>query len=157
MTKDIQIIFLGTGELKYEEQIKNLEKKWPNKIAAKIEFSSSLAHKFFAGSDMFLMPSMFEPCGQSQIFSMRYGTIPIAFRTGGLIDTITDYPKKSSTGFLFNDFNSISFLEKIDFAIETYNDSSKWSKIVNRAMKSDFSVNQMSKNYINLYQKILSN
>ena len=157
MTKDIQIIFLGTGELKYEEQIKNMEKKWPNKIAAKIEFSSSLAHKFFAGSDMFLMPSMFEPCGQSQIFSMRYGTIPIAFRTGGLIDTITDYPKKSSTGFLFNDFNSISFLEKVDFAIETYNDSSKWSKIIKRAMKSDFSVNQMSKNYINLYQKILSN
>jgi starch synthase len=100
---------------------------------------------------------MFEPCGQSQIFSMRYGTIPIAFRTGGLIDTITDYPKKSSTGFLFNDFNSISFLEKVDFAIETYNDSSKWSKIVKRAMKSDFSVNQMSINYINLYQKILSN
>ena len=154
---DIQLIFLGTGESRYEDHIKYLEDRWPKKIVAKVEFSSSLAHKFFAGSDIFLMPSKFEPCGQSQIFSMRYGTIPIAYKTGGLRDTITDYPKKGSTGFLFDNFNTDSFLDKINYSIEVFNQKSNWNKLIKRAMKCDFSVEQMASEYIDLYKKIISN
>ena len=157
MKKDIQIIFLGTGEQWYEDQIRDLEHRWPEKVVAKIEFSSSLAHKFFAGSDIFLMPSTFEPCGQSQIFSMRYGTIPIAYNTGGLSDTIIDYPRKGSTGFLFETFNAFSFLDKINYSLDVYNQKINWTKLIKRAMKCNFSVDQMALEYINLYKKIISN
>ena len=156
MNLDLQIIFLGTGDKHYEDAIRYWAKKWPNKISASIEFSSDQAHRIFAGSDLFLMPSIFEPCGQSQIYSMRYGTLPLAFATGGLLDTITDYPKKGSTGFLFYRFDKYDFVEKLKYSLEIYKESKKWNKIVKRAMTADFSVNKMAKDYIKLYKKIIN-
>ena len=101
------------------------------------------------------MPSTFEPCGQSQIFSMRYGTIPIAYNTGGLSDTIIDYPRKGSTGFLFETFNTFSFLDKINYSLDVYNQKINWTKLIKRAMNYNFSVDQMALEYINLYKKII--
>ena len=157
MEKDIQIIFLGTGEYIYEDKLKEWSDRWPNKIKSCIEFSVEQAHKFFAGSDLFLMPSIFEPCGQSQIFSMRYGSIPIVYHTGGLRDTIVDYPKKGSSGFIFYEFTKEKLIEKMDHSIQIFNNKNKWKKITKRAMKKNFSVIKMAEQYINLYKKIISN
>lgn len=154
MEKDIQIIFLGTGDYFYEQKIKEWSLKWPEKIKSSLDFSVELAHKIFAGSDLFLMPSIFEPCGQSQIFSMRYGSIPIAYKTGGLIDTVIDYPRRGSTGFLFDNFSQNSFIEKIDYALSIYKNKTHWEKLIKRAMKKNFSVDNMAKEYIKLYEKI---
>ena len=155
MEKDIQIIFLGTGDYVYEQKIRDWSNRWPEKIKSSLEFSVEQAHRIFAGSDLFLMPSIFEPCGQSQIFSMRYGSIPIAYKTGGLIDTIIDYPRRSSTGFLFDDFSQNSFLEKINYALSIYPNKNKWEKLIKRAMQKNFSVDNMANEYIKLYKKIL--
>ena len=154
MEKDIQIIFLGTGDYFYEQKIKEWSLKWPEKIKSSLDFSVELAHRIFAGSDLFLMPSIFEPCGQSQIFSMRYGSIPIAYKTGGLIDTVIDYPRRGSTGFLFDNFSQNSFIEKIDYALSIYKNKTHWEKLIKRAMKKNFSVDNMAKEYIKLYEKI---
>ena len=110
--------FLGNGDKYYEQKLKKWAERWPEKIAISITYSSEQAHQLFAGSDLFLMPSIFEPCGQSQIYSMRYGTIPLAHAVGGLVDTIQPYPKRGSTGFLFKPFTADAFVSAVQYALK---------------------------------------
>ena len=157
MEEDVQFIFLGSGEKYYEDKLKKCAKRWPKKVAVSTTFSSEQAHQLFAGSDLCLMPSIFEPCGQSQIYGMRYGTIPLAHCVGGLKDTVIAYPKRGSTGFLFNSFTVEALVDVIKFSINTYNEPRRWRPLMKRAMKTDFSVEKMAKSYHSLYVSILKN
>ena len=106
MKMDLQLVILGVGEEKYHTLLNRLIVQYPNKIAGHLEFSESMAHQVYAGSDLFLMPSWYEPCGLSQMISLRYGAIPVAHKTGGLADTIVpfDFSKRQGNGFLFEDY-----------------------------------------------------
>ena len=156
MQEDIQLVVLGTGDNKYEEMFKYFQSKYPEKMAARIYFDEKEAHKIYAGSDIFLMPSMIEPCGISQLIAMRYGTIPVVREIGGLKDTVVAYNKYDGrgTGFSFRNFNAHELLFKIKDAVELYNDNDKWEKIIKQAMESKSDWATSSKEYIKLYKKL---
>ena len=151
-----QIIILGTGDRRYEEACREWAKRWPNQVSAWIEFSSQLAHQIEAGVDMFLMPSEFEPCGQNQMYSMRYGTIPVVHGVGGLEDSVIDYDKPGGTGFKFYGHTGDEFADCIDRALAVYAEAPAWQTLMKRAMEQDFSVVHMARQYIELYEAILS-
>jgi starch synthase len=146
-------IFLGTGEERYHKKLENLQTLFPNKIKIKIAFDNRLAHLIEAGSDMFLMPSRYEPCGLNQIYSLRYGTIPIVRKTGGLDDTIIDYTedKLTSTGFKFTDYTKEALQNVILNAVEIYNDKYNWYRLMQNAMRQDFSWEKQVLEYIKIY------
>ncbi|MBN2685997.1 MAG: glycogen synthase GlgA [Pontiellaceae bacterium] len=151
-----QVIILGTGDRRYEEACRAWVKRWPNQVSAWIEFSSQLAHQIEAGADMFLMPSEFEPCGQNQMYSMRYGTIPVVHGVGGLEDSVIDYDEPDGTGFKFHGHTSDKFADCIERALTVYADAPAWQTLMKRAMEQDFSVVHMARQYIDLYEAILS-
>ncbi len=145
-----QFVFLGTGHKEYENHLKKLEKKYPQKISAKIMFDIKLAQEIYAGSDIFLMPSRFEPCGLGQMIAMRYGTIPVVRATGGLDDTVN-----KKVGFKFKDFTKTDFYNALKSAIILYKTNpKKWKEMQINAMKKDFSWNSSAKKYIALYKKL---
>jgi len=155
LAKDIQFVLLGTGDEYYHEQFRAIATKYPEKIAVNLGFNAKLAQMIYAGSDMFLMPSRFEPCGLGQIISLRYGTIPIVRATGGLAETITDYntDKENGNGFSFREFSSGAMLDAIDRAIYVYNNCpDEWKALVRRAMEMDFSWDSSAKKYEELYK-----
>ncbi len=157
-TACIQIIVLGTGEYRYEEMFRYFENKYPNKIKAYIGYSEEIAHRIYASCDSFLMPSLFEPCGLSQLMSMRYGTLPIVRETGGLKDTVEAYNEyeQTGTGFSFKNYNAHEMLNTIRYALRIYYDQRKeWDEMVKRAMKQDFSWERSARAYEELYGKIL--
>ena len=145
-----QLVILGVGEKKYEEELLKLAKKYPKNIAVQIKFDPVLAQKIYAGSDFFLMPSRFEPCGLGQQISQRYGTLPIARKTGGLADTIKD----EKTGFLFKEYKANAFLKVIKKALKFYKNKKEWQKMQKRTMKKDFSWKKSAKKYLKLYRKL---
>ena len=148
---DMEIVLLGTGEPRYEEMFRKLAAKYPDKISVKIEFNNTLAHRIEAGADMFLMPSRYEPCGLNQLYSLRYGTIPIVRNTGGLADTIED----GVTGFKFYEYDAWKMLEAIKKAIDVFkNQPEKWSDMQKEAMSRDFSWDNSAREYIRLYKSI---
>lgn len=148
---DCQFVFLGTGQKKYEQHLTKLAKKYPNKFASKIMFDVGLAQRIYAGSDMFLMPSRFEPCGLGQMIAMRYGTVPVVRSTGGLADTVD-----SKVGFKFKEFSNKALLKSLKKACNTYYKKPKeWEKIQKNGMKKDFSWDNSAKEYLRLYKKIL--
>ena len=153
---NIQLVVLGTGE----EYIENIlrHQAWcnPTKLSANITFSNEMAHKIYAASDMFLMPSLFEPCGLSQMISLRYGTIPIVRETGGLADTIQPYNEFDDTGngFSFTHANSADMLFTIKRALEFYENTKLWRSLVRRAMKCDFSWDSSTKSYNDIYNSL---
>ena len=151
-----QLVMLGTGDARYEEICREWAARWPKQVCAWIEFSSELAHQIEAGVDIFLMPSEFEPCGQNQLYSMRYGTIPLVHGVGGLEDSVVDYSEKGGTGFKFHGHTPDSFLECLQRALDAYADRRKWTALMKRVMKKDFSVVHMAREYIALYKAILS-
>lgn len=155
MKMDIIFILLGTGEPKYHDMFTLISDKYPKKTGIKIGFDNALAHKIEAGSDMYLMPSRYEPCGLNQIYSLRYGTIPIVRATGGLDDTITDIhadPRKGY-GFKFNNYTSKSIEETVKRAVAYYSHKEAWAQLVWRAMSMDFSWEKSAKSYVKLYQQ----
>ncbi|CAN5539557.1 glycogen synthase [soil metagenome] len=156
MKENIQLIILGTGEEKYHEFLRKAEKKYKGKLAVQIGFDEDMAHRIEAGADMFLMPSKFEPCGLNQMYSLRYGTVPIVRNTGGLADTVTDYKKPGGNGFLFNKYDAKEFLQTIKTALKVYEDKDKWYKILRAGMTLDFSWNVSAKKYTALYKKLVS-
>lgn len=156
-TIDMQFILLGSGERKFEEFFQQLAEKYPEKVSVKIGFDENLAHQLYAGADVFLMPSHFEPCGLSQLISMRYGTIPVANSTGGLKDTVIEYDRatKSGNGFL-SDFNQNSpFSDALKRALALYQESEHWEAIKQNGMEEDHSWKQSSKAYEALYQELM--
>lgn len=151
------IIILGKGDAEFEDKVKRLGKSYKGKVSVKIGYDEAFAHRVYAGSDIFVMPSRYEPCGLGQMIAMRYGTIPVARKTGGLADTIEDYNPltNSGTGFLFEDFNSEAFLCSTRLAISAFSCKDKWIGLMKRAMEKDFSWKRSAMEYIDLYEFLI--
>jgi starch synthase len=154
MKLNVQLVILGTGDEKYQLLLEGLSKKYPDKLGLKIAFNNTLAHKIEAGADMFLMPSRYEPCGLNQIYSLKYGTVPIVRAVGGLEDTIEDYDPTTlqGTGFKFKDYSPSCMLETIKLALQVYRERSTWERLMIRGMAADFSWDRSAKAYVNVYQ-----
>lgn len=159
LKEDIQVVVLGTGDYMYEESFKSFQGRHPNKISANIKFSNELAHKIYAASDMFLMPSLFEPCGLGQLIALRYGSIPIVRETGGLKDTVTPYNEYDETGngFGFKNYRFEELLNIIKYALKIYENKDKWNNIVRQAMSADNSWEKSAKEYIEIYNQLIIN
>jgi len=155
----VAFVLLGTGNVKYHEIFEKIAKNHPKRTGIRIAFNEKLAHKIEAGSDMFLMPSRYEPCGLNQMYSLKYGTIPIVRATGGLDDTIKSYNRRSrkGNGFKFTAYKHKALLSTIRHAVELYADKDHWRQIVKNAMSEDFSWAASAKEYFKLYKSILSN
>jgi starch synthase len=153
----IQIVILGTGDKRYEDMFSNAQSRFPGKVSANIKYDGILAQRIYAGSDMFLMPSLFEPCGLSQIISMRYGTVPIVRETGGLIDTVRPYNDftKEGTGFSFANYNAHEMKDAISRAVEIYQNKEEWESIVRNCMRQDFSWENSAMKYKSLYENMI--
>lgn len=158
MKLGVQFVLLGTGDPGYEKYFKQLEARYPEQVKANIGFDVKLAQQIYAGSDMFLMPSRFEPCGLGQLISLRYGTIPIVRATGGLADTIVDYRKGDalSNGFSFKEYTSSALLATVKRAIGVYRDREEWLSLVRTALASDFSWNASAGKYADFYRDAMS-
>lgn len=152
-----QYTLLGTGERKYHELFTRLAEKYPDSFSVKIAYDNALAHLMEAGSDMFLMPSLYEPCGLNQLYSLRYGTIPIVRATGGLDDTIRDEAENpgSNTGFKFHDYTVDAMVEAVDRALNVYRDRSQWDSVMRRCMEQDFTWEKSAHEYTMLYEKAI--
>jgi starch synthase len=153
---DLQMVVLGTGQQKYHELLETSASRHPEKIATRLAFDNRLAHQIEAGADMFLMPSKYEPCGLNQLFSLRYGTVPIVRATGGLADTIADYRLEddSGTGFTFTEYSAADMMTAIERALVIYSDSRRWRRLAMRGMQQRWSWEKSAQEYINLYTKI---
>ena len=147
------IIILGTGEKRYEDYLKKLTSKSKN-IKARIEYGKEICNKIYAGADMFLMPSRFEPCGISQLIAMKYGAIPIVRATGGLDNTITDYSDETPTGFKFYNYDANEMLNCIEKAICVYTNKTEWKKLIHNAMNACFSWDRSAKEYKQVYYSL---
>ncbi len=158
LSMDVQFAVLGTGEPYYEEALSAVSKRYLGKMSAVIGFSGILAQKIYAGSDMFLMPSRFEPCGLGQLIAMRYGSIPIVRKTGGLEDTVLDYDEGSGTGsgFVFQEYSSLALIEAVSRAVDLYNNKRSWNSLVRNVMEQDFSWNRSAALYTELYIEALA-
>jgi starch synthase len=145
---------LGSGEKKYEDLFRGLSEQHPDKFALKVGYDNAMAHKIEAGSDMFLMPSRFEPCGLNQIYSLKYGTVPIVRATGGLDDTIESWDPASGrgTGFKFTEYSGEELLATLRTALTVFNDKSAWKKIMMNGMVKDFSWTASAREYAKLYE-----
>jgi len=154
--EEMIIVALGTGDKEYEEMFLRMQKQFPQKIAVKIAYDNAIAHKIEAGADMFLMPSKYEPCGLNQIYSLKYGTVPIVRATGGLDDTIEPWDARSgkATGFKFTEYNGESLLLTIKQALQAYRDQGSWQVLMRNGMNKDFSWNFSAKEYVRIYEKV---
>ncbi|MCH2211234.1 MAG: glycogen synthase GlgA [Fuerstiella sp.] len=158
--QDLQLVILGTGDPRYETQLRQLSERFSSRVAVVIGFDDSLAHQVEAGSDVFLMPSRFEPCGLNQMYSLRYGTVPVVRRVGGLADSVTDANDEtladgSATGFVFDDYCSTRLAETIERAVTTFRQPTVWKKIVAAGMSRDWSWSRSARQYVDVYHEAL--
>ena len=156
----VQFVLLGTGNPDFEHRLQNLATLHPSKVSVTIGYNEALAHLIEAGVDIFLMPSRFEPCGLNQLYSQRYGTVPIVRKTGGLIDTIEDalpetLNNRTATGIAFHDAEADSLMEAIKRALILFHDKTMWKKLQENCMAKDFSWKKSAEQYLSLYRKIL--
>jgi starch synthase len=147
---DTYLVALGTGEKEYEDFFRRMQQEFPGRVAVKVGFDNGLAHRIEAGSDIFLMPSRYEPCGLNQIYSLRYGTVPVVRATGGLDDTI-----EVGTGFKFVEYTGAALLGSIRAAVAAYADAAGWQAIMRRGMERDFSWKTSAAAYSALYRRML--
>jgi starch synthase len=147
--EDLTLVALGTGEPRYEELFRRLSEVWPARIAVRVAYDNALAHRIEAGADIFLMPSRYEPCGLNQIYSLKYGTVPVVRATGGLDDTIDE-----STGFKFWDYNGWSLLAAIREALAAYRDRRRWDSLMRNGMAKDYSWASSAAEYSALYRRL---
>jgi starch synthase len=156
MAMDIYVVALGTGEPLYEELFKKLATKFPEKFFVKVAYDNTLAHQIEAGSDIFLMPSRYEPCGLNQIYSLRYGTVPAVRATGGLDDTIEAFDGKSGTGFKFDEYSSAALLASLREAVTAFQDQKTWRRLMLNGMRKDFSWANSAIQYAKIYQLLVN-
>jgi starch synthase len=158
MRMKLSLVLLGKGDEKYEKKFAELEKKYKGRLAVKIAFDNVLAHKIEAGSDMFLMPSRYEPCGLNQMYSLKYGTIPIVRATGGLEDTIKEFNPETEkgNGFKFAEYLPGAMIEEVKKASETYQNRDLWLRLMSNAMSEDFSWERSALKYIDIYNQALN-
>lgn len=153
--EDVQLVVLGTGERRYEEMFLHAAARYPGKVSANIRFDETLAQRIYAGSDMFLMPSLFEPCGLGQLIALRYGSVPVVRETGGLRDTVRAWDEfyHTGNGFTFANYNSHDMLYTLRRALGFYKNKDVWAGIVKNCMKEDFSWNRSAMDYMELYER----
>jgi starch synthase len=158
--RDVQVLILGTGEASFEARFSALQARFPDKVAVRLGFDEQLAHRIQAGGDMLLMPSRYEPCGLSQLYSLRYGTVPIVRRTGGLADTVVPYSPQAvregrATGFLFGEATPQALLTTALQALRAYADRSEWERIMRAGMTTDVSWSRSARAYVDAYRKVV--
>ena len=155
LTGSMQMIIIGTGDRHYEEKLMEMAGRYPN-LSVKIAFSSTTAHETEGAADFFLMPSRYEPCGLNQMYSLHYGTLPVAHRTGGLADTIVDLTEHpdTGTGFLMENLSSESIIDAVKRAVDFYADKEGMRKAIRRAMTEDLSWDRSAEEYIGLYYSL---
>ena len=150
-----QFVFLGSGETRYEQMLIDWEHTWPDQVAVHIGFSHKLAHQIEAGTDLFLMPSVFEPCGLNQLYSLKYGTIPVVSNTGGLADTVQPFDGKKGTGFVLKSYDKEGLVEAMTGAKTLWDENPwGWKAMLKRGMKEDFSWESTARKYIKLYEDL---
>jgi starch synthase len=150
------LVILAAGEQKYQQVLGELAHRYRGKMAVRIGFDEPLARRIMAGADILLVPSRYEPCGLTQIYALKYGTVPIVRATGGLNDTIEQFDPRSGegTGFKFVAYEQTAFLAQIEEAVQTYYDRPTWDKVVENGMKADFSWEESARRYVSLYEKV---
>ena len=153
--EDMILVVLGTGDKEYEEMFLRLQKQFPQKIAVKVAYDNTIAHKIEAGADMFLMPSRYEPSGLNQIYSLKYGTVPIVRATGGLDETIEPWDARTGkgTGFKFYEYNGESLLLTVKAALQAFRDQGSWQVLMRNGMARDFSWGASAKEYVKVYER----
>jgi len=153
---DLRMVILGTGQRKYHDLLEQIALKYPQQLALKLAFDNDLAHQIEGGCDMILMPSRYEPCGLNQLYSLRYGTVPIVRATGGLVDTVVNYngADGAGTGFSFKNYSSGELVDAVKRALKIYSNPQKWQKIVLRGMREDWSWEKSARKYMDLYERI---
>ncbi len=161
MELPVQLAILGTGERAYQERLAALARRFPGRIALSLRFDNALAHRIEAGADAFLMPSRFEPCGLNQLYSMRYGTVPIVRRVGGLADTVVDVSPKtlrarSATGIVFEDYTAAALVQAVARAVEAFGDRALWARLMTAGMRADFSWTRSAAAYAQCYEAAIS-
>jgi len=154
---DASFVVLGTGEARYQDLWRRLAAEHPDRIGSRIGFDESLAHRIEAGADIFLMPSRFEPCGLNQMYSMRYGTVPVVHAVGGLADTVRDYtPRRAKpTGFVFHAYSPAALLEALARALTLFADPRKWRAVQVAGMQQDFSWDRSAREYVKIYERAI--
>jgi starch synthase len=158
---DVQWVILGTGEPAYHELFSNLARQYPDKVAVKLGFSNDLAHRIEAGADIFLMPSRYEPCGLNQLYSLRYGTVPVVHATGGLADTITNFndatlEDNTANGFSFDQYSTAALADALDRACKAFANRPVWEQLVRKGIQQDWSWTHSAREYDRLYQHTLA-
>jgi starch synthase len=148
---------LGTGESRYQDMWTRLAARYPDRIGVRIGFSETLAHLIEGGADIFLMPSHFEPCGLNQLYSLRYGTVPVVRAVGGLADTVTDSAPgaRGATGFVFREYTPTALLGTLQRALAAYGDKRRWRALQRAGMKQDHSWHRSAQEYVKIYERLL--
>ncbi len=155
---NLQMVILGTGDEKFHRLFTAMRAKYPHKISVNLRFDNPLAHLIEAGCDMFVMPSRYEPCGLNQLISLKYGTVPVVRKTGGLADTIRNYDPRTGegTGFVFENYDATELLNTLKLALRVYEDKEAWIGLMKNGMAKDFSWDASAEKYVKLYRKALS-
>jgi starch synthase len=160
-TSPVQWVILGTGDPRYHELLSRLAERRPDRVAIRLGFSNELAHRIEAGADVFLMPSRYEPCGLNQLYSLRYGTVPVVHATGGLADTITNLTDDTlaagtANGFSFDQYSPAALAEALDRACRTFHNRMVWDQLIRRGMTQDWSWKHSAQEYSQLYERTLA-
>jgi starch synthase len=155
---DAQWVILGTGEPRYHEALSSLAKEFPDRVAVRLEYSDEWAHRIEAGADIFVMPSQYEPCGLNQLYSLRYGTVPVVRATGGLRDTVVNTTQQTlsdgtATGFSFDEYTSLALAETLDRACRAFHEKSVWHQLMETGMRQDWSWRRSAEQYVALYEQ----
>jgi len=158
MQRDVQFVLLGNGEPRFEQFFGAAVTRYADRVGVRIAFDEPLAHQIEAGADLFLMPSLYEPCGLNQMFSLKYGTIPIVRAVGGLKDTVQqcDTDAETGTGFVFEPYEAQALLDAIDRSLQVFHNQTAWTALQRRAMAMDFSWERSAKLYANLYRQLVN-
>ncbi|HBG46317.1 MAG TPA: glycogen synthase GlgA [Deltaproteobacteria bacterium] len=151
MKMDLALVILGSGDRRYQDLLAGLARSYPEKLSVKVAFNGHLSHLVEAGADIFLMPSRYEPCGLNQIYSLKYGTVPVVRATGGLDDTVTDYSEGNGTGFKFKEYSAPALVQKVAEALKLFGNKKAWKGLQEKGMKENFSWDDAASRYIEVY------
>jgi starch synthase len=158
LAEDLALVVLGAGDAHYEELFRRLAAQHPEKVAVRIAYDNAIAHQIEAGADIFLMPSRYEPCGLNQIYSLKYGTVPVVRATGGLDDTVENFDPATGqgTGFKFTEYTGEAMMQAIRAAVSVYRSPAAWQKLMRNGMAQDFSWDASAKQYVQLYEGLVA-
>jgi len=155
--QDMVLVMLGNGEEYYEKLLTEMAAQYPDKVRVQVKYDNVMAHKVEAGSDIFLMPSRYEPCGLNQIYSLKYGTVPVVRATGGLEDTIDEQPNGGGNGFKFWGYDAGGLMDALVRALDTFKNKDKWTQMMRRGMAQNFSWEKPAHEYVRVYERVIQN